>query len=313
MKPEQPAWDDLRVLLAVHRQGSFLAAGVQLGLSTSTVARRISALEKAVGYALVHRTSQGVSIEAEALALINVALGFEQSLSACQRDDARQSPYAGVVRVSLPDGFLPAAAEAAARFRRLHPETHVELSSESRFVDLSAREADIGVRGARSASPTLIEKRLGDVITGLYASEEYLALRLPSRSLSDAAYAGQDFVVDDGVMRGQGPSQWLVQRGAAYFPIRSNSVEARIRAAESGMGLVMLGVGQTAHHPRLIRVRLDTPLPSIGFYLTMHRELRKVPRVRGLSRALEEVAAEYMQAQQDAEDAFRQEAPSKRR
>ena len=32
-----PAWDDLRVLLTLHRHGSFLSAGKALGVSTSTV------------------------------------------------------------------------------------------------------------------------------------------------------------------------------------------------------------------------------------------------------------------------------------
>ena len=65
MENKLPAWDDLRVLLEVHRAGSFLAAGLRLGLSTSTVARRIGALEKDLGGALVHRTSQGVWLERE--------------------------------------------------------------------------------------------------------------------------------------------------------------------------------------------------------------------------------------------------------
>ncbi|HEY4222156.1 MAG TPA: LysR family transcriptional regulator, partial [Myxococcota bacterium] len=43
------SWDDLRVLLAVQREKSLLAAGRSLGVSTSTVARRLDALEDALG------------------------------------------------------------------------------------------------------------------------------------------------------------------------------------------------------------------------------------------------------------------------
>jgi DNA-binding transcriptional LysR family regulator len=301
MENKLPGWDDLRVLLEVHRRGSFLAAGIQLGMSTSTVARRIGSIEKDLGCALVHRTSQGAMLEAEALALIELAEDFEQSLAAHRRDAGGRSPYAGVVRISLPDGFLSGAAEAAARFRRGHPETFIEIISEARFVDLAAREADIGLRGARSSSPVLIEKSVGDIIAGLYASEEYLARRLPGRALAAGDYEAQDFIVEDDVARGRGPGQWLVQRGASRFPVRSNSFEARVHAAKRGMGLVMLGVGVTEEHPGLIRVTLEAPLPTLRFYLTMHRELRKVPRVRGVAAALEEVIAEYMAAQAKAE------------
>jgi DNA-binding transcriptional LysR family regulator len=103
MQNKQPGWDDLRVLLAVHRGGSFLAAGLELGVSTSTVARRVSTLEAELGRVLVHRTSQGTLLEADTLQLVLLAETFEQAL-ATHRRDAR-SPYAGVVRVSVPDGL----------------------------------------------------------------------------------------------------------------------------------------------------------------------------------------------------------------
>lgn len=305
MENKLPAWDDLRVLLEVHRGGSFLAAGLQLGWSTSTVARRIGALEKDLGRALVHRTSQGAWLEKEALELIALAEHFEQSLRAHRRDGGGSSPYAGRIRVSLPDGFLVGAAEAAVRFRRRHPETRIEVISELRFVDLSSREADIGVRGGRSSSSVLIDKPLGEVVSGLYASEDYLNRFLPKRYLGADDYRDQDFVVEDETPRGQGPAQWLVQRGASRFPFRSNSMDARLHAAKGGMGLVMLGVGAEREHPGLIRVGLETPLPSLRFYLTMHKDLRKVPRIREFATVIESVFTEYLAAQADAEAASR--------
>ena len=42
-------WNDLRHFLAVAREGSTLAAGRSLRVSQTTVARRIAALEGAVG------------------------------------------------------------------------------------------------------------------------------------------------------------------------------------------------------------------------------------------------------------------------
>ncbi|MES2645044.1 MAG: LysR family transcriptional regulator [Myxococcota bacterium] len=296
MENKLPAWDDLRVLLAVHRGGSFLAAGLELGLSTSTVARRIGALEHDLGHALVHRTSQGARIETGALALIKLAQDFEQSLAAHRRDT--RSSFVGVVRVSLPDGFAIGAAEAAARFCRLHPETSVEVISELRFVDLAAREADIGVRTRPSSSPVLIDKPLGALAHGLYASEDYLARRLPRRFLGAGDYEAQDFVVEDELPGGRGAAQWLIARGARRFPFRSNATDARLHAAKSGLGLVVYGIGEGPRHPGLVRVDLEAPLPTIPFFLTLHHDLRKIPRIRGFAAAFEAVFAEHMAAQQ---------------
>ena len=45
-------WDDLRLLLLVARTRSLSAAAVQLGVSPSTVGRRIALLERALGVTL---------------------------------------------------------------------------------------------------------------------------------------------------------------------------------------------------------------------------------------------------------------------
>jgi DNA-binding transcriptional LysR family regulator len=260
-------------------------------------------LERALGRRLVRRTSQGTSLEEEGLALVALAEDFERSLTAHQRDGAGASPYAGTVRVSLPDGFLPVAVGAIAKVRREHPETHVELSSEARFVDLTAREADIGVRGARSSSAVLVEKLVGEVRPGLFASSEYLKQRLPGRYLADAAWGEHDFITGDAP---HGPTAWLVARGALRFPLRVSTFEGRLDAAERGLGLVMAGAAMAGARRRLTRIRLDAPLPPLSFYLVMHQDLRNVPRVRAVADALSEAFAEADAEARRADERFLQ-------
>ncbi|WP_426756102.1 LysR family transcriptional regulator [Myxococcus sp. Y35] len=304
------SWDDYRLLLELRRHGSFLAAGARLGLSASTVMRRIGKLEEDLGRTLVHRTARGVWLEPEAEELARMAEQFEHALAARARD-AAASPFAGTVRVSVPDGFAPYIAEAAVRARRAHPEIFVEIITEQRYVDLSTREADIGLRAvapasARSrhdASPVLIEKPLGDVVSGLFASPEYLARHLPSRRLADADFAAHDFIVDEYVGRRPCMADWLLKRGAHRFPLRSNSVAARMHAAQAGMGLVIGALGEMNEQQHgLVRVHLETPGPSLTFCLVMHEELRKVPRVRAVASAITELFDAYLERQRRAMD-----------
>src|SRR6185436_14387048 len=124
MENKTPAWDDLRMLLAVSRHGSFLRAGVALGVATSTVVRRISALERAVGRPLVRRDAGGSSLEPEAARLTELAHQLDLGLATFRRD--RSSSFTGTVRITAGDGFVPAVVRAAARFRRDHPETLIE-------------------------------------------------------------------------------------------------------------------------------------------------------------------------------------------
>src|SRR3954462_3357175 len=92
-----PTWDALRVLLALHRHRSFLAAGKALGVSTSTAARRIEALEASLGRPLVHRSSGGTQVEPDALELVALAEQLELGLRAVRRDEGDQA-IAGTVR-----------------------------------------------------------------------------------------------------------------------------------------------------------------------------------------------------------------------
>ena len=52
-------WNDLRYFLAVTREGSTLAAGRVLRTSQTTVARRVAALERALGLPLFERRQAG--------------------------------------------------------------------------------------------------------------------------------------------------------------------------------------------------------------------------------------------------------------
>jgi DNA-binding transcriptional LysR family regulator len=297
---EQPAWDDLRLLLEVHRRGSFLGAAQQLGRSTATVARRIAALERLLGRRLVQRSSQGTRIDNDGAGLVAFAEELERAIAAYRRDGSGRSPHAGVVRVSIPDGFMPATIEAIEMVRSKHPETFVEVSVEARFVDLSAREADIGIRGARSSSAVLLERAVGEVHAGIFASETYLERRLPKRSLAVEDWGAQDFITGDAP---HGPTEWLRARGAVHFPLKVSTFEGRLDAAERGLGLVVAGVS-IGHSRRLARVRLEAPLPTQPFYLVMHQDLRAVPRVRVVADALLEVLAKESSRQAEAEASF---------
>lgn len=291
METNTPTWDDLRVLLAVHRHGSFLSAGRELGTSTSTVARRIEALESALGSTLVHRSSAGTSIEPDALRLVALAEELEHGLEAVRRDAGGQaSRLAGTVRLSVGDGFVRAVTQGLADFRRKHPETCIELMSESRLADLARREADIGLRTTRTESQVLIERRLGVLRLGLYASQAYVERRLRSARLRPGDFERHDFVGHSGMAARQKVGEdWLVARGAKHFPFRSNSMLAIVEATERGQGITMLAEVVGRELDRVVRIEVDEPLPSVTVWLVYHRELRQVPRIRAVAAALEEL------------------------
>ena len=288
MIPSPPEWNDLRVLLALHRCGSLMAVGQALGISTSTVGRRISALEAALDRTLVHRTSGGTTVVTEALDLVILAEQVERSLSTISRDDHLR-PMAGSVRISAGEGFLRHLVPELTAFRQSNPDIALEYISESRMTDLANREADIGIRQSKTVSEQLEETHLGLIPFTLFASERYLDLRLPSRFLALADFALHDFLGFDGELRRLLQHRWLVERGAVRFPFRSNSQNALLVAASQGEGICLLPT-MVGLQQGLLEITTDAAdgksTPSVDAYLVTHRDLRSVPRIRAVAAAI---------------------------
>jgi DNA-binding transcriptional LysR family regulator len=282
------SWDGLRVLLAVHQRRSFLAAGRALGLSTSTVARQIDALEAALGRRLVARTSAGAVLEPEALPLAALAAELAHGVAALERDRAgAPSPLAGTVRLSVGEGFARPVTELLAGLRRRHPELELELVVEARLSDLGRREADVGLRTARSSSSTLLQRAVGRLRFGLFASRAYVQSRLRGSRLRASELAQHEFVGFDGPLARLPQQQWLVAHGARRFVFRTNSDTAQREAAERGMGLCVLAerVGQKS--VELVQLDLDEAPPSLPLFIVLRQELRGVPRIRAVVAALD--------------------------
>jgi DNA-binding transcriptional LysR family regulator len=286
MKTRQPSWDDLRILLAVHRDGSFLAAGNTLGMAGSTVARRVEAIERSLGRVLVHRGNDGTRLDPDALRLVSLAEELEFGLASLVRD-GRDANVSGTVRVSLSEGFIRPLVPLLARLQARYPALHIELISEARVADLARGQADIGIRIVRSTSATVVSKLLGRASTGLFASREYIERRLPSARLTREIAALHDWVGLDASLERLPQEQWLRQYGATRFTFRSNSAIAIEHAVLAGMGIGLLGAVQATSLPGLVRLDIEQTPAQVDVFLAFHRDARKTPRVRVVAREIE--------------------------
>jgi molybdenum-dependent DNA-binding transcriptional regulator ModE len=78
-------WDDLKILLAVSRKRSARGAAQELGISNSTVTRRLDELERSLGTRLFDRTPEGYRITQSAENLLPTAEHVEDLLLAAER------------------------------------------------------------------------------------------------------------------------------------------------------------------------------------------------------------------------------------
>jgi DNA-binding transcriptional LysR family regulator len=286
MATKVPSWDDLRMLLAVHRDKSFLAAGKSLSVAASTVARRVEALERTVGRPMVHRGNDGTRLDPDALRLVSLAEELELGLASLVRD-GRPEEVSGVVRVSLAEGLVRPLLPALARLRTKYSALHLELISESRVADIARGEADIGLRIVRSSSPLLVSKFLGRATTGLFAARDYVERRLPNAKLLRVTAGLHDWVGLDSSLERLPHERWMREYGATRFVFRSNSAVAIEQAMLAGMGIGLLSETQGASLSGLIQLDIEQAPPPVDVHLAFHRDARKTPRVRVVVRELE--------------------------
>ena len=105
-------WNDLRYLLAVADHGSTLAAGRALGVSQTTVARRIAALEVALGHPLFDKRQAGYALTPDARPC---SIGPTVSALPAIRQASPRLPRLTDVRITTQEIFCqhPARADVA--------------------------------------------------------------------------------------------------------------------------------------------------------------------------------------------------------
>ena len=170
-----PDWNDLKVLLAVAREGSIAGAARTLAVDHSTVSRRLGALEEVIGAKLLMRGGRDFSWTAEGRAVLVAAKTVESAiLEATRNVRAARLEAEGAVRVSVPPGFVIPLMPVLAKARIRHPQLDVQLLGDFRQVDLGKGEADIAVRMARPEEPDLVGRKTFECGWCVFASNAYL-------------------------------------------------------------------------------------------------------------------------------------------
>lgn len=272
-----PDWDDLRYFLAVSDAGSLSGAARATDVEHTTVARRVEALEAALGTRLFDRFPKGWSLTAAGAALLPHARKMEDDMHALMRVASGSSVLSGSVRVSAPPALAAylLAPRLRATLRRL-PGIEIDLRGEARRTDLTRREADIALRFERPTAPGLAARRLATIGYSLAASAAYLA---------EHTSAQWEFVGYDALLQDTPQHRWLEEmRGARRYSLRSNDLGALYQAALAGCGVAvlpqyMLDAGGDA----LIAIATPACPVKRALWIVMHDDVRRSTPVRAVA------------------------------
>ncbi|TXC70302.1 LysR family transcriptional regulator [Sphingomonas ginsenosidivorax] len=276
-------WDDLRIFLAIARSGSFVSTGRGLGLNHTTLARRLTGLETALGTRLFDRSPRGVVPTRAGLDLIAHATRIEEEiLAAGRRVEGLDGDVSGVVRLATPEAFGTYFMAPRARLLHArHPRIELELVPESRNVNLSKREADIAISLNRPQTGRLQSARLVDYRIGLYASADLLARIGPVDT--PAALKGQPFISYIEEMIDLPELRNLESTVSETCVFRSSSVAAQMEAVVSGLGFGLLHCFAVRPHMRVVRVLPEAVEVVRSYWMVLHADLARVPRIRAVA------------------------------
>lgn len=277
-------WNDLRYFLAVAETGSTLAAGKKLKVSQTTAARRIAALEEALGLTLFERRQAGYALTPAGEALVEQARAveasaahFSDSAAAAARD------VSGTVRLTTSDIYAVTMMAPILRdLHDAHPAIRIELATSDYPLDLAAGEADVAVRA--SAMPQgggLVVRRIGPDPWTLYCSRDYAARHVRPNTAEDLRRHP--------IIGGGGEKIWPVYRRWLQrydledaVVMEHGSATGLLAAVRAGAGMAVLPSFMADRDPDLVQVLPPMKRDDLALWLMTHERLRRTPRVRAV-------------------------------
>ena len=153
----------LDAVLAIARRGSFRAAALELGMSTTALSNTIGKLERNLGVRLFNRTTRSVALtDAGRTFVEKVGPAVRTIRDAMDGVRSHQETPSGVLRINA---FATAAREIFAplilEYLRRYPQVHIDLVTEGRLVDVVADGFDFGIRNADLVPSDMIAVSLG--------------------------------------------------------------------------------------------------------------------------------------------------------
>lgn len=239
-------------------------------VDTSTISRRLLALERKAGATLVRRgrTQPGARLTAEGEALARLAGTVEQAVLALERWPGEQRRER--VRLTAPEELVTLVlSPALPRLLEDAPWLKVDLIGTPRTLRLEDGEADLALRMSRPRTAGLVSKAIAAITYSVY------------RSRAARPRADQWLGLDESL--GPWPElAWSKARWPKVPPVlRAGSWAVLTEATLAGLGLSILPDPLVAADPRLSCVERGVGARQV--WLVLPKALRKDPSVRAVA------------------------------
>lgn len=271
-------WDDLRFVLALSRATGLASAARELGLNTSSVYRRLEALEASMGVRLFERLRTGYRLTRAGEDLTEAASRMEiEALEVERRVLGADVRLQGNMRLATSEALMiHVLADHVEEFRALYPDIKLDVALSNQQVDLGRRDADIVIRATSSPPEHLVGRSVGPVNAAAYASFIYLDAR--GRGKPIAAY---EWVGYDGALAHHRQARWTSDNVPdERVKLRFDSISAVLAVVVRGVGCAALPCFMADGHAALERLPETYQETDVQMWVLTHPDLRKSARIR---------------------------------
>ena len=278
-------WDKLKIFHAVAEAGSFTNATITLNLSQSAISRQILSLEQDLKVQLFERHARGLTLTENGEYLFKTAHEVITKLKDVEtilgeKKDKPSGKLTVTTVVSFGTTWLTPRIQ---EFMQLNPDIEIELIFDDKELDLSTRQADIGIFMRRPKQLNYIQKKLIDINSHLYGSTKYLEKYGYPKSLNDLNK--HKFIsFGKGAPHPVYNPDWALKLGMKdnkkrKTAMKVNSVYGLLLAVQSGVGIAPLPDYITLNVQNIVKILPDVQGPITEAHFVYPQSLKNVARV----------------------------------
>ena len=278
-------WDKLKIFHAVAEAGSFTSATVILNLSQSAISRQIQSLEEDLKVKLFERHARGLTLTENGEYVYKTAHEVISKLKEVETtlSDKKDKPSGKIVVTTVMSFGTTWLTPRIQEFMDLNPEIEVELVFDNKELDLSTRQADIGIFLRRQKQLNYIQKKLIDLNYHIYGSPKYLEKHGYPKTINDLNK--HKFIsFGKGAPSPVYNPDWALKLGMKDNKkrktcMRVNSVYGLLLAVQSGVGLAALPDYITVKQPNIVKVLPNVEGPITEAHFVYPASLKNVARI----------------------------------
>jgi DNA-binding transcriptional LysR family regulator len=272
------SWDDLRIIKAIGEHGSLMNAALALDVNHSTLSRRLSNVEDALGMALFERRRTGYVPTEAGGELVALGHRMERDILGVARQVAGHAKeLTGALRITTSDALLQDFLTPIIKnFQAAHRGVRVDVIVGNQTLNLARGDSDIAFRATLSVPDNLCGRKMATIAWAIYGRRDsYCRRDIPQQALYE-----ENWVAYGKGLSGLKAHGFINERVRAQnIRYLGDSVYGVAAAIRSGIGVGLLPCMHGELDRELIRIGPVEKDVYDELWLLTHPDIRKSPRI----------------------------------